>query len=315
MIKALVFLFIAAILLHSQTNGTFSGTFTCASGCPAGAPGPPGPPGPPGSGTGGFGVVLGTFATVSATPCNSGNSGQAAQTTDSIYTAVCDGTAWEWFWRGTPVTPPPQTGWTLDAVAGSSITPNADGTVTFFFGLRNAQQMDTAYLPGATNQTITALMCSDMGNVVSGSSDTGAVTSDGLGFRDSTGKYSIFFSTVGNVAAPFYLTVDRWNSVTSYNTVPDGYPHTYTPPSASFPAWESAAKLVLQDCHWRRIQETSTTSSYSFNTTGSSSNWTQFYGEPVNAFLGSGTHSPAIVAYTYGNGNRITLVSWAATSP
>ena len=308
MIKIILSLFIAIPIfaqIGGTISGTVSGTFICTSNCPTGG-------GSPSS----LGVLVGTYATIVGTACNSSNSGQPAQTTDSIYSAVCDGTAWLWFWRGIPVTPPPTSGWTLDAATGSSVTANADGTVTFFFAKRGNASLDAAYQSGSGAQTVTALMCSDYGNVVSGSSDSGSIVGEGFGVRDSSGKYSIFFSTLGTVASPYFFTIDHWASVTSYYNTPDGYPNTYTPPnSTGFAAWQTGSHFIDQDCHWRRVQETSTNDLFSFNTSGSSSNWTQFYGEGVNAYLASGAHSPAVVSYVYGNGNRVVLVSWAVTNP
>lgn len=291
--------------MTGSISGTVSGTFTCTSNCPTS-----------GGSSSSLGVALGSYAAINGTACNSANSGQPAQTTDSIYSAVCDGTEWRWFWRGIPVTPPPVTGWTLDAATGSSVTANADGTVTFYFAKRGSAALDAAYQSGSSTQTVTALMCSDYGNIVSGGSDNGSIIGEGLGVRDATGKYSIFFATIGTVAQPYFFSIDRWASITSYYQTPDGYPNTYTPPnSTGFAPWATGSHFVDQDCHWRRIQETSSTAAYSFNTSGSASNWMQFYAEGVNSYLASGAHSPAITSYVYGNGNRITLVSWAVTTP
>jgi hypothetical protein len=249
-------------------------------------------------------TVVATYANISTSACTSG---QSAVTTDSIYTAVCLNSAWSWYWQGVPVHPPPSIGWTLESQSGSSITANADGTVTLYFARRGTISLDAAYRSGSATQTVSALMCSDFGNIISGSTDTpGEGVSDALGLRDASGKYASFFATVsGSSTAPgFFTTVDYWTNVTSYSSTPTVYPSTY--PAAA----PTLSKFVLKDCHWFREVEDSTSATWSYNVTGSSNNWVQFFQASKTAFLASGAHSPAVVGYDNANGQRITLVSW-----
>jgi hypothetical protein len=254
--------------------------------------------------------IADTYANVAATTCNATNKGQYAFTTDSIYTAMCSGSAWRWYFRGVPVTPPPTSGWTLDAKSGSSVTANADGTVTFFFAQDGGTNccIDLAYRTGTATQTVTALICTSYGNYVSGSSDTQTATSDGLGFRDSGGLTAAYYMTVES-SKTFFTTIDYWTNRTTYASTPTVYPVGY-PGSAV-----SLSKLLLQDCHWFRVQEDSTNATFSYNYTGSANNWIQFFQASKTAFMASGTHNPAIFAYAHGNGQSMVLVSWLATNP
>jgi hypothetical protein len=259
--------------------------------------------------TGGAGTtLLNTYANIAATACNGANSGQLGFTSNSIYTGRCNGSTWEWFWRGIPVTPPPPTGWTLDAGGGATTTANSDGTVTFFFPARSAVQMSAAYRAGAATQTITMLVCAVYGNVVASSTDATAnpeTTSDSLGLRDSGGKYSAYFWT--SDISGFFASLDYWTSATVFSSS-FNYPNT----SEGGPPATQLGKTVVQDCHWLKVVEDVTNDSWQYNYTGSGDNWVEFISKPRTDFLASGTHDPAVVGYTNRVGMRITLVSWLA---
>jgi hypothetical protein len=253
-------------------------------------------------------AMLDSYANIAASACNSSNSGQLALTTDSIYTARCNGTSWDWFWRGISVTPPPKTGWTLEADPGATTTANSDGTVTFYFPARSTIKISAAYRTGASTQTVTALVCSVFGDVVFGSAD--AVTdpstaADSLAVRDAAGKYSAYFWTV-NVGNGYFTSLDYWTSTTVYSGTAFAYPNA----AEGAPSSAQLQKEVNQDCHWFRVVEDSTNDSWQYNYTGSGNNWVQFIQKSKTDFLASGTHSPAIVGYTNRVGMRITLVSW-----
>lgn len=245
-----------------------------------------------------------TYSNVASTACDGSNAGQVAFTTDSIYTARCSGTAWEWYYQGVRVVPPPVNGWTLDAQTGSTVTANADGTVTFYFARRGTVALDLAYRSGNATQTVTALLCADLGNFVSPSTDLGNDTASALGVRDSAGRSEALWATIGNVTGQppqFYVSVDDWASSTTYTK-------SYWYDGATSAG--TAATWVTQSCHWRRLREDGTEIFHDWNFVGHSGGWVTFWHGSQFSFLGSGSHSPAIMGYQYGNGQRITLLSW-----
>lgn len=268
---------------------------------------------------GGAASLYTTYALLAGTTCNSSNNGQVGFTSDSVYTARCNGSAWQWFFRGMAVTPPPASGWSLDAQTGSTVTANADGTVTFYFVQQNSTNccLDVAYRTGTATQTVTALYCSDFGNMVSGDPGLGVDVSDALGVRDSTDATEAHYFTSAAYPAPgtaptptYYTTVDLWTNRTTYSSTPTTYPSNYPPDSGP-----ALAKAVLQDCRWQRVVEDASNIYFYQNYPGTASGWILFYSASKTAFLASGTHNPSVIGYVNGNSQNITLISWTATNP
>jgi hypothetical protein len=260
--------------------------------------------------------LLDTYANIAATTCNGSNSGQIGFTSDSIYTGRCNGSTWNWFFRGTPVFPPPTTGWTLDAAAGSSQTNNADGTVTFYFtkrtGVSGGSGLGFAYRTGAATQTITALICTVYADLFFGSTDHDDSSgdnnvSDSLGLRDSGGKFSAYF--LGSIGVPnkYFSSLDYWTSSTVFSS-------SFNYPNGPGPGVSTSqlSKIVSQDCHWFQVVEDATNDTWNTNYIGNGNGWFQFILKARTDFLAAGTHDPGVGMYNNNVGGRVTLVSWRA---
>jgi hypothetical protein len=268
------------------------------------------------SATAGAISLLDTYANVAATACNGNNSGQVAFTSDSIYTGRCNGSAWNWFFRGTPVFPPPTTGWTLDAAAGASQTNNADGTVTFYFPKRTGGSggsgLGIAYRTGAATQTITALICTVYADLFFGSTDHDDSSgdnnvSDTLSLRDSGGSFSGYF--LGSIGVPnkYFSSLDYWDSSIVFN-------RSFNYPNGPGPGVSTSqlSKIVAQDCHWFQVVEDGSNAAWNTNYIGNGNGWFNFITKARNDFLAPGTHNPGVGMYNNNVGGRVTLVSWRA---
>ena len=115
------------------------------------------------SGVGASNSLYGTYETIRATSPSVDAAGQLAFCSDSIYTARWSGTAWQWFLRGTPVTPPQVTGQTTTVNGShnnSTTTLNVNSNFssppsTPFFIMIGTEQLKVTSTGGGTNWTVT----------------------------------------------------------------------------------------------------------------------------------------------------------------
>lgn len=154
--------------------------------------------------------ITGTFATAAASACTATQTGQIAFLTDSMYQGRCSGSAWEWFWKGFRSTLPWADGTWVNQ-QGSTVS-NANGTTVLTLaanipGDPNAV-LQVKSLPGASYTV-------SIGFVMSGS--TGVAGSGcAIVLRNSGTGGIIRFGPNSGTSAPV-LTLDQWNSATSFN--------------------------------------------------------------------------------------------------
>lgn len=167
----------------------------------------------------------GTFANL---PTTVPPAGASYKQTDGPYLWISNGSVWQAFWNGYPVTTPPTTGWSSEGIASES--GSAAGTVHYTNGFGyligndlGNESIGTQYraAPGSTPYSFTARMSVDFSGILASISYGLAAefaTQAGLviGFRDSGGKYLVLslLAESGNA----YLVVGYLTSDTTYSS-------------------------------------------------------------------------------------------------
>jgi len=114
------------------------------------------------SGTGASNSLYGTYATIKATSPSSDAAGQLAHCSDSFYTARWSGSAWQWFYNGTPVSPITVTNQTTTVNGShnnSTTTLNVNSNFssppsTPFYVMIGTEQLKVTSTGGGTNWTV-----------------------------------------------------------------------------------------------------------------------------------------------------------------
>lgn len=161
--------------------------------------------------------ITGTFSSVASSACTIAQQGQMAFLTNSMLQGRCSGTNWEWWWKGFKVNLPWADGTWINQ-QGSSIN-NINGTSV----LTMAPSM-----PGGTNAVLQVKNLPNTAySVVIGFIMTGTTGVLGAGcavvLRESgTGKIIRFgpnsFEITSDGSSSPFLTLDQWNSATSWNS-------------------------------------------------------------------------------------------------
>lgn len=152
--------------------------------------------------------------------------------TDGPYEAISNGTSWQYFWNGYPVTPPPATGWTSEGIATESGATAGTVHYTNGFGyligndLGNESVGVNYVAAPSTPYTITARMMFDSSGIISsalyfsnnGFSGPAVLVGNAFGFRDSSGKYLVMGQVPYTGTPTNFFSIGFFNSDVSFNT-------------------------------------------------------------------------------------------------
>lgn len=170
---------------------------------------------PPGTGVAGNKVSLGTYASFASSPPVSPSTGDVFKCTDSSYEFIYDGSTWQAFWQGLPVTVPPSAGWTWDNQGSGTID------TTYGYGYLHAPNASAVALrvqyrtAPATPYTQTFVISQDSSSVIS---KDGSGTDAGwtVGFRDSAGKMvALMVFIVSSGGATGEISTTKWTNSTT----------------------------------------------------------------------------------------------------
>lgn len=174
---------------------------------------------------------ISTFGTFASLPATVPPAGARYKQTDGPYEWISNGSIWQAFWNGYPVTLPSSAGWTSEGVAAQSGC--IAGTVNYTNGYGylvgnnlNNESFGAQYRasPGSTPYSFTARMVFDasgiIGQAVYGNALSGPsiLTGACIGFRDSGGKYIVFGVLPYEGTPQTFVSVAYFNSSVSYNT-------------------------------------------------------------------------------------------------
>lgn len=169
-----------------------------------------------------------SFGPFSGLP-TTGKAGDRYKQTDGPYEWISNGSTWQAFWNGYPVTLPPSSGWTAEGIASESGSSAGTSHYTNGFGYLignglGSQSVGVNYMAApSTPYHITArLMMEPTGIISSKFYGIGASLSilggTFVGFRDSGGKY-IGVSVIVEPGSPnAYFTVKFFNPDTTISS-------------------------------------------------------------------------------------------------
>lgn len=228
-----------------------------------------------------------TYANIAAATCDAANTGRLGFVTDSVYTARCNGSAWQWWMGSMPVTPPPTSGWSWVNQESSTITENGHFTIvadTVDAGNHDARLRVRSY---SGNTTVTAVF---------GTFLFRSAQAIYCGFRQSSsGKFTTM--VVGIVSAGntelgiFQMTDEVTFSAAPLDLIDDG--------------WVFPTPVHV------KIQDNGTNLLFSVSPDGRT--WQQIYSESRTSFMTSTGPDQLIWGARGGNataGEAVTLYSW-----
>jgi hypothetical protein len=241
-----------------------------------------------------------SFGAFSSRP-TSGKAGDSYKSSDAPYESIYQGSGWQDFAYGMPVTPPPSSGWTSENMSTGTVNyTNGYGyMVGGTSGLLEAQYVAA---PGSTPYSFTAKFRVEESGVLSRlfGGNTPALASFAgwfIGWRDGSGKYSVLAGAGSSGNNYGFLGVGHFSS---YST------------NVSYPTFISGTDLTVNlfghpQGFWIRIRNDGT--NLLFQVSLDRNNWYTFRSETITSYLAAAV-SVSWGSFTNGNGAVVCLDDW-----
>ena len=247
------------------------------------------------SGGGAVSMTLSAFDTETSNGTLNPSSRNLVYLTNSIYTALWNGSAWEYYHGGIKVGRIPSSGWSWDNQGTSTITTNG-GVAQFFMAKTGSTSGRVYYRSYTAPKTITVGIRPLMGQLKPlAEADNSDAVGFGITFRDSGGKIiPVYFNpNAGGVRA---LLVQKWNSSTSF--------------SADYLATnDNGAGMWYMDVSifWLRLTDNSTTLTWSWSI--DKMTWFDLHSVSRTDFMTSGPNGWGIWGYGSSGGVILSIIS------